>query len=63
MEATNYARLTAAVFAVIGLLQLARAAMGLEITLNGMTIPIWPSWITGVVGIDAATLEHARRLR
>ena len=45
MEATRYSGLAAAVFALIGLLQLLRAALGWEITLNGMIIPVWASWI------------------
>jgi hypothetical protein len=41
----------AAIFALIGLLQLARAALGWEVTLNGLTIPIWASWIAAAVGL------------
>ena len=59
MEATGYVRLAAVVFALIGVLQLARAAMGWEITLNGMTIPIWASWIAAAVGLLLAWLGFA----
>ena len=59
MEATSYVRLAAVVFALIGVLQLARAAMGWEITLNGMTIPIWASWIAAAVGLLLAWLGFA----
>ena len=63
MEATSYVRLAAVVFALIGVLQLARAAMGWEITLNGMTIPIWASWIAAAVGLLLAWLGFAATRR
>jgi hypothetical protein len=54
MSATNYARLAAVIFALIALLQLARAVGGWSITVGGMPIPIWPSWIAfGVAGLLA----------
>ena len=63
MEASSYARLAAVVFALIGVLQLARAAMGWEITLNGMTIPIWASWIAATVGLLFAWVGFAAARR
>ena len=56
MEAMSYSRLAAAVFALIGLLQLLRAVAGWEITLNGVPIPIWASWIACGVGFVLAGL-------
>ncbi len=50
---TSPPRLAAAVFALIGLLQLARAGAGWEATSNGVTIPIWASWIAAAVGLGA----------
>jgi hypothetical protein len=63
MEAKNYSRLAGAVFALIGLLQLARAGLGWEVTLNGLTIPIWASWIAGAVGLVLAWLGFAASRR
>jgi hypothetical protein len=45
MDPKSYSRLTAAIFAIIALLQLVRAVFGWEITLNGTPVPVWPSWL------------------
>jgi hypothetical protein len=45
MTARNYALLAAAIFAVIGVLQLSRAVIGAPITAGSISIPIWPSWV------------------
>jgi hypothetical protein len=50
MEAKKYARLAAAIFGVIALLQLVRALSGWEITINNVAIPVWPSWLACGVG-------------
>jgi len=63
MGASSYARLAAAVFALVGLLQLARAAAGWEVTLHGVMIPIWASWIAAVVGFLLAWLGFAASRR
>ena len=63
MEATRYSRLAAAVFALIGLLQLLRAAAGWQITLNGMAIPIWASWIAAVAALLLAWLGYSASRR
>ncbi len=50
MKATSYARLAAALFAIISALQLVRALAGWPITVGGtMMIPVWASWIAFVV--------------
>ena len=49
MNASSYARLAGAIFAVIALLQLARAVAGWPVTVGGMTMPVWPSWVACVV--------------
>jgi hypothetical protein len=49
MNAASYARLAGVVFAVIALLQLARAIGGWSIAFEGTVIPIWASWIACVV--------------
>jgi hypothetical protein len=43
MEAKSYSRLTAAIFAIIALLQLVRALSGWDITFNGIPglAPVW----------------------
>ena len=63
MGPTSFSRLAAAVFALIGLLQLARAGLGWEVTLNGVTIPIWASWIAAAVGLVLAWLGFAASRR
>jgi hypothetical protein len=40
MNASSYARLAGAIFAVIALLQLARALAGWPVTVGGMTLPL-----------------------
>jgi hypothetical protein len=44
MNASSYARLAGAIFAVVALLQLARAVAGWPIT-----VVVWPSWVAFVV--------------
>jgi len=56
MNATSYSKLAATIFAIIALLQLARALTGWQIIFNGMAVPIWPSWIACGVGIALAWL-------
>ena len=49
MNTASYARLAAAVFAVVALLQLARAVAGWSVVFEGMAVPVWASWIACVV--------------
>lgn len=49
MAATIYAPLAGAAFAIIAILQLARAVMGWSVSFEGAAIPIWASWIACVV--------------
>ena len=49
MTAQRFSRVAAAIFAIIALLQLARAISGFEIAVGGEIIPIWPSWIAAIV--------------
>jgi hypothetical protein len=49
MDAKSYARIAAVVFAIVALLQLARAVSGWEITINGAAVPLWASWLATVV--------------
>ena len=43
VDAKSYSRLAAIIFAIIAVLQLARAVSGWEIAPNGAPIPLWPS--------------------
>ncbi len=49
MNESSYARLAAVVFAIIALLQLARAVGGWPIVVGSTEIPVWPSWVAFVV--------------
>jgi hypothetical protein len=54
MSVSSYAGLAAAIFAIIALLQLARAVAGWPVTIGGTQIPMWPSWLAfGVAGLLA----------
>jgi hypothetical protein len=63
MLASSYSRLAAAVFTLVGLLQLARAVAGWEVTFNGLMIPTWASWIAAAVGLLLAWLGFAASRR
>jgi hypothetical protein len=54
MTARGYSQLAAVIFAIVALVQLARAAAGWTVTLNGTAMPIWPS---GVAFVAAAALS------
>jgi len=56
MSARSYARLAAAIFAIIALLQLVRAVAGWPGTVGGIEIPLWPSWVAFAVGGTLAWL-------
>ena len=49
MTIKTFCTLAAAIFALIALLQLIRIAMGWSITLNGIDVPLWASWIAVMV--------------
>ena len=49
MTARNYALLAAALFAVIAVLQLGRAILGLSIVVGeAVSVPLWASWMAGI---------------
>ena len=56
MSATSYARLAAVIFGMIALLQLLRVVAGLPVTVGGMEMPLWPSWVAFVVAAGLAWL-------
>jgi hypothetical protein len=49
MTVKCYCTLATAVFALIALLQLARAVMGWPVMVSGHSVPLWASWIAFVV--------------
>jgi len=49
MNASSYARLAAVIFAIVAIVQLARAAAGWPITIGTVVMPVWASWIACVV--------------
>jgi hypothetical protein len=49
MTIKAFCTLAAAIFALIALLQLIRIVMGWSITLNGIDVPFWASWIAVMV--------------
>jgi len=56
MNVTSYARLAAAIFAIIAVLQLARAVIGWPVMVAEISIPLWPSWIACVIAAVLAWL-------
>jgi uncharacterized membrane protein len=61
VDAKSYSRLAAIVFTVVGLLQLARAVSGWDITVNGAAVPLWASWLAAVVAGALACVGLAVR--
>ena len=61
MNASSYARLAGAIFAVISLLQLARAVAGWPVTVGDFTMPVWPSWVAFAVAGGLAWLGFTAR--
>jgi hypothetical protein len=49
MTMKTFCTLAAAIFALIALLQLIRIVMGWSVTLNGVDVPFWASWIAVIV--------------
>ena len=49
MTAKSFCGLAAAIFMLIALVQLTRAALGGSLSINGNEIPVWASWIAFVI--------------
>ena len=49
MTIRAFSTLSAAIFALIAVLQLIRLVMGWSVTLNGLDLPFWASWIAVTV--------------
>ena len=60
MTPQTYSRLAALIFAIVALLQLARAVSGWSITVDtNISVPIWASWIACIVAAGLAWLGFA----
>jgi len=59
MTAANYSLLAAVVFAVVAILQMVRAVMGLPVTIGRTSVPISASWVACGVAIILAWLGYA----
>ncbi len=56
MSAAGFSRLAGFVFAIVALLQLARAVAGWDIVIHGTSVPIIVSWIAAGVAAVLAWL-------
>lgn len=54
MSQTDYFKVTGLVFLLVGALHLWRAFQGWELVLGSWSIPVWVSWVVGVVLIFLA---------
>ena len=56
MTAKSFSGLAAVVFTLVALVQLARAALGWSLSINGYDIPVWASWIAFVIASGLSML-------
>lgn len=61
MTAQSYSRIAAVVFAVVALLQLSRALLGWDVSIAGLAVPLWASWIAVLVAGLLAWLGFTAR--
>jgi hypothetical protein len=54
MTATQYSLLVSLIFALLAVLQLVRAVIGVPVTIGRTAIPIWLSWVVCGVAIILA---------
>ncbi len=59
MTATQYSLLAALIFALVAVLQIVRAVMGLPVTIGQTSVPIWGSWVAGGVAFVLAWLGYS----
>ena len=62
MSATNYARLATTIFGIIAVLQLVRAVACWPVTVGGMDVPVWASWLACVVAALLSWLGFSARV-
>jgi hypothetical protein len=57
MTAKNFSLLAAAIFAIVAVLQFARAVSGAPVSIGStISIPVWASWIACIVAAALAWL-------
>jgi hypothetical protein len=61
MTAKTFASIAAVIFTIIALLQLTRAASGWDLIIGTTAIPMWPSWVAGLVATTLAWLGFTAR--
>jgi hypothetical protein len=54
MTPRNFSLTAAIIFAVIALMQLARAVFGWPVTVDTYTVPLWPSWVAFFIAAGLA---------
>jgi hypothetical protein len=59
MTAAHYSLLAAAIFGLVAILQIVRAAAGLPVTVGRTSIPISASWVAAVVALILAWLGYS----
>ena len=62
MTAAHYSLLAALIFALVAILQIARAVTGLPVVVGRTSIPAWVSWIAFVVAAILAWLGYSASL-
>jgi hypothetical protein len=63
MTTRTFCTLAAAIFALIALLQLIRIVMGWSVSLNGVDVPFWASWIAVIVAGALSLIGFRTTLR
>jgi len=58
MTAENYSRLAGLIFAIVAVLQLARALSSWPLNVGTISIPLWASWVACVVAAVLAWLGY-----
>lgn len=61
MTARSFSILAAVIFTIIALLQLTRAVAGWDITVGATALPVWPSWVAGLIATTLAWLGFTAR--
>ena len=62
MSAAHYSLLAAIIFSAVAVLQIFRAMTWLPVTVGRTSIPIWASWVAGLVAIILAWLGYSASL-